>query len=206
MPGASQCGLLFLLLDALNHETILVVDDRVLMRVQSASRRWIWEIVMLRRSSVAVAVAVCVLPSLAIAEPFYSRYLAGGTCYQRFYEPAHLRAHPQQTISKFHVMAAKPDPLAKSHPNRFEVSFGFWVKNAGAYSARAVCRAEGNAANCSVEADGGSFRIEPRGDSVEVRLGSRLSVEGQKGFSPNIAKGDNRIMILPRKGKNEVCM
>ena len=145
-------------------------------------------------------------PSLAGAEPLYTRYLANGACYQRFYEPSHLRTHPRQTISKFHVKAAKPDPLANAHPSRFEVSFGFWVKNTGAYSARASCKSEGSAAQCSVESDGGSFRIEPRGGTLAVMLGSRLSVEGDKGQSPNIASGDNRLMILPKAGKNEVCM
>jgi len=135
----------------------------------------------------------------------FKRYLAGGTCYQRFYEPSHLKAHPRQSVSKFHVVALDNDPLKASRPNRFTVRFGYWVKNAGAYSSLAVCRSIGAIADCSVESDGGHFTIAPDGTGLKVMLGKRLTVEGSKGMSPDIATGDNRVLLLPKSRKNEVC-
>lgn len=155
----------------------------------------------------AVTLAVSATGGSAVAEPLFTRYLAGGSCYQRFYDPQHLRTHPRQTITKFHVRAQRPDPIGRENPRRFSVQFGFWLKDRdGGYSALAVCDAKDAAADCNVEGDGGSFRLTPNGDGLKVTLSGRLEIEGDKDFSPNLADGDNRVMLLPKAGDGETCM
>lgn len=149
-------------------------------------------------SIAAAASAAVATPSFA--GQVYSEYLSDGTCYQRFYEPSHLRKHPRQTVSKFHVKAISGNGRA------FTVQFGYWVKNKGAYSALAECTSDSRGAVCYVEADGGSFQIKPLGDRLQITLGDRLEVEGDNDVSPDLAKGDNRVMHLPVAGKGHVCM
>lgn len=146
------------------------------------------------------------LPGTAAAQaPIFNRYFSGGACYLRLYDAAHMRRNPQQTLSKFHLIYRTPDTKQAKHPREFTVRFGYWVKNAGAYSSEAYCRSIGVGATCSVEADGGSFAIVPEGrNSVRVTLGSDLTVEGQKSFSPNVATAANRVMIVPVT-RNGVC-
>lgn len=146
------------------------------------------------------------LPQTASAQtPIFNRYLAGGACYLRLYDAAHMRRNPKQTLSKFHITYRTPDPLAARHPSEFTLHFGYWVKNAGAYSGFAQCRSIGSGATCAAEADGGSFAITPVGpSSLRVTLGSRLGIEGQKGFSPNVATNANRVMVVPVT-RNGVC-
>lgn len=147
--------------------------------------------------------AIAFFTPSAGAAPVFAAYLSDGACYQRFYEPAHLRSHPRQTVTKFHVKADGSDGASKGR--RFTVHFGYWVKNRGAYGALAECESQGSGALCQVEADGGSFRISPNGDGLKITLGDRLEVEGDSDFSPDLAKGDNRVMLLPVAERGHVC-
>lgn len=139
-----------------------------------------------------------VAPSEAFAaRPLYQRYLAGETCYLKLYDATHMRRHPKQTLSKFHVVAMTPDPLKAKHPNEFNVRFGYWIKNAGYYDGQAKCVASGSGANCSAESDGGTFSLAPSFRQIKVSLGSRLQLEGSKGSSANVSTPDNRVLLLP---------
>ncbi len=130
------------------------------------------------------------------AKPFFDQYLASRTCYHRLYDVRHMRANPQQTLSKFHVVAHEADPLQKQRPNSYTVRFGYWVKNAGYYDGLAQCKSTSAGEACTVEADGGSFALTPNGRGIKVTLGSRLGIEGSTGFSPNVATDANRTMLL----------
>ncbi len=140
--------------------------------------------------------AAALSASSAAAQSIFKRLAGGSTCYLRLYDANHLRRIPKQTISKFSVIAATPDPIAARHPKEFTIRFGFWVKNGGYYDAQAVCKAAAAAATCNVEADGGSFTLAMQGAQLRVTLGKRLEVEGQKNFSPNVATDANRVMLL----------
>jgi hypothetical protein len=132
------------------------------------------------------------------AKPFFDQYLSSRTCYLRLYDVRHMRANPQQTLSKFHVVALDGDPLQNQRPNAYTVRFGYWIKNAGYYDGQAQCKTTNAGEVCSVEADGGSFALTPDGRGIKVTLGARLQVEGAKAFSPNVATDANRTMLLPK--------
>ena len=141
--------------------------------------------------------AVAAGPATAQA-PVFNGYLSGGACYLRLYDGVHMRRNPRQTLSKFHVTHRRPDPLQAQNPDAFTVHFGYWVKNAGAYSGFAQCRTTSSGATCNAEADGGSFTLTPKSAKIlRVTLGARLGIEGQKGFSPNVATEANRVILVP---------
>jgi hypothetical protein len=132
------------------------------------------------------------------AKPFFSQYLADGRCFLRLYDVRHMRANPQQTLSKFHVIAHEADPLRAQRPGSYTVRFGYWIKNAGYYDGVAVCKSTSAGEACSAEADGGSFALTAAGNQIKVTLGQRLGIEGAKGFSPNVATAANQTMLLPK--------
>ena len=160
----------------------------------------------MRRSTFAFAassvLAASLFPSATAAQTIFKRLAGGSTCYLRLYDAEHLRRIPKQTISKFSVIAATPDPIASRHPKEFTVRFGYWVKNGGYYDAQAVCKTAAGAATCNVEADGGSFTLSMQGEQLRVTLGKRLEVEGAKNFSPNVAIDANRVMLLSTAHKD----
>jgi hypothetical protein len=145
-----------------------------------------------------IAVALAVPMPVHAAKPFFSQYLADGRCYQRLYDVRHMRANPQQTLSKFHVIAHEADPLRAQRPGSYTVRFGYWIKNAGYYDGLAVCRSTSAGEACSAEADGGTFALTAASRQIKVTLGQRLAIEGAKGFSPNVATAANQTMLLPK--------
>jgi hypothetical protein len=154
------------------------------------------------RFAVASFLSLSPSASPAAAQTIFKRLEGGSTCYLRLYDTEHLRRIPKQTISKFSVIAATPDPIAARHPKEFTVHFGFWVKNGGYYDAEAVCKTSAGAASCNVEGDGGSFTLTMQGEQLRVTLGKRLEVEGEKDFSPNVATDANRVMLLSTAHKD----
>jgi hypothetical protein len=132
------------------------------------------------------------------AKPFFNQYLADGRCFLRLYDVRHTRANPQQTLSKFHVIAHEADPLRGQRPGSYTVRFGYWIKNAGYYDGLAVCKSTSAGEARSAEADGGSFALTAAGSQIKVTLGQRLGIEGAKGFSPNVATAANQTMLLPK--------
>ena len=150
----------------------------------------------------ASLVSLSLSASPAAAQTIFKRLQGGSNCYLRLYDADHLRRIPKQTISKFSVIAATPDPIAARHPKEFTVRFGYWVKNGGYYDAQAICKTAGAAATCHVEGDGGNFALAMQGEQLRVTLGNRLGVEGQKDFSPNVATDANRVMLLSTAHKD----
>jgi hypothetical protein len=147
---------------------------------------------------VALATLIAAPTPSHAAKPFFDQYLSTRSCYLRMYDVRHMRANPQQTLSKFHVVAHEADPLQAQRPNGYTVRFGYWIKNAGYYDGLAQCKTTSAGEVCSVEADGGSFALTGAGRQIKVTLGARLGIEGNKGFSPNVATDANRTMLLPK--------
>lgn len=149
----------------------------------------------------AIAGSAALLLSLttlaeAQAQTLFQRFFTNGACYARAYDAAHLAKRPRQTVTHFHLRRADTDPLRAQNPGRFIVAFGFRVTNAAdLYATLAACRSTASGARCLVEGDGGSFTLTPSGDAVRVTV-SRLEVEGAKSFSQDLARGDNRVMLL----------
>lgn len=158
------------------------------------ARRIIWTIAALAAFSMTAA-------SQTKAQDFAARYFPDKTsCYARVYSAAHLKAHPQQTVTRFSVRRAA-DGTTMNRPGGFEVDASFSLKNnSDVYAARGICAPfkdrPSDGAACGVEGDGGSFELHGVGDSVTVRISERMQVEGGKSFSPNIAEGDNRVIKL----------
>ena len=142
------------------------------------------------------AAAVLVSPS-ANAQTFFDHYMvAKAPCFARAYSTDELRRKPRQTVTNFFVWHAQPDPRRAENPRTFEIEFGFRVRpSQRLFTARATCRDGGGPIACNIEGDGGAFTIEPNGDGLRITI-SRVEVEGQKGFSGDLAKGDNRVMLL----------
>ena len=144
-----------------------------------------------------IGTLMTLVASEASAQTFFDRYMvAKAPCFARAYSTDELKRKPRQTVTNFFVWHAQPDPRKAEHPRTFEVEFGFRVRpSQKLFTARATCRDGGGPIACNIEGDGCSFTIEPNGDGLRVTI-SRVEVEGQKGFSGDLAMGDNRVMLL----------
>lgn len=144
----------------------------------------------------APAPAAAAVTDATIAQDAAARLSATGACYSRDYDAAHLAAHPRQTVTHFHVGDAGAEWRAVQPPGRITIAFGFRVTGKpDLYSGVASCAPAGNAVSCEIEGDGGSFTVEPDGDDMRV-VASRIEVEGERDFSPDLAQADNRVMVL----------
>lgn len=130
------------------------------------------------------------------ADGVAARLSATGACFTRDYDAAHLAAHPQQTVTHFHVGDAGEAWRSVQPPGRITIAFGFRVTGKpDLYSGVASCAPAGDAVLCEIEGDGGSFTVELQGDGVRV-VAARIEVEGERDFSPDLAQADNRVMLL----------
>jgi hypothetical protein len=154
---------------------------------------------MTKRAVAAIAVLAFAAPAANAADSFYSTYIAGrngvAPCYARTYDQKHLAAHPKQKVVRFflkHSDAEGMDP-----PKSFDLGFGFRLKDStDFFSSEAGCAAKGDGAVCSVEGDGGHFRLDPRKDGLLVTVRERLAIEGAESFSPDLAESDDKELRL----------
>ena len=150
----------------------------------------------------------------AVAEPpedLYTRYFAGAAagkpCYARYYDQAHLRAHPKQTVRRIAVdfdkdfgEAAGPKNTAAS----FEAGIRFMLKRSGEWYGDALyCKTLADHFDCYLDADGGTIRLWPRGDGLRLEVTGggggtdEIAVEGEKDFGQFGAPGgDDRVFVL----------
>lgn len=148
--------------------------------------------------TVACATAACLTAAGACAaadtQSLYDALTRSGACFARTYDEAHLRVHPDQTVTRFFLGAPGAewrDTQTDAHYNlAFEV-----LGNADTYSGVAICEPGGAAAACDIEGDGGSFTIERSGAGLRIRL-ERMQLEGMQDVSPDLALRDNRVMLL----------
>ncbi len=136
------------------------------------------------------------------ADSFFQRYFAeqngAAPCYARTYDAEHLVANPKQRVQRMFVIHSDTDKLHP--PKSFEVLFGFKLRTSSdPFTSEAGCTATRTGAACSVEGDGGSFKLSDYGDGLKMTIDDRLQVEGSKGFSPDLAKGgdDGLLLLFP---------
>jgi hypothetical protein len=146
-----------------------------------------------------IALVTAAAPAAHAADSFFAAYIAerGGAapCYARTYDAKHLAAHPKQKVVHFFVTRSDVDQ--GKPPKTFDVSFGFRLKDStDAFSSLAGCAAKGDGATCSVEGDGGHFRLTPRPDGFLVTVVDYLAIEGMESFSPDLAESDDRDLRL----------
>lgn len=149
----------------------------------------------------------------ATADDLYARYFAdadgGKPCYARYYDLAHLRAHPKQTVRRIEVDFDKnfgegADP--KNTAANFEAGIGFMLKSSGEWYGDALyCKALASHFDCYLDADGGTIRLTPQGDALRLEVTGggggtdQITVEGLKDFAQFGAPGsDDRVFVLPR--------
>ncbi len=156
----------------------------------------------------SLPLAPLVLASLigrADAQDFLEQYLgaAGGAahCYARAYTRQHLQDHPDQRVTVFTLRQS--DAPEAATPGTYGVQIAFRLRNAAdTYGSEAECTATGRGAACLVEADGGSFTLQPSDGALMLRV-ERLEVEGETSFSPNLADSDDRVFRLYRSAARE---
>lgn len=152
-----------------------------------------------RRTVIWTAAAFLTVPGACgptHAQSLYDTLARNGACFARTYEEAHLRSHPDQTVTHFFLGDPGPDWVEIQSPVHYNLVFGFQVVgDADKYSGVAICEPQGALAACDIEGDGGSFTIERNGAGLRIRL-VRMQVEGMQDFSPDLALRDNRVMLL----------
>ena len=89
----------------------------------------------MKMPSILFLSAIAANPSAANAVDIYTRYFAGTSggrpCYARYYDRAHLNAHPTQTVRRIIVdfdQARRDDKLTKNTSAEFHAGFGFMLK------------------------------------------------------------------------------
>ncbi|MBI3440169.1 MAG: hypothetical protein HY054_16215 [Proteobacteria bacterium] len=140
--------------------------------------------------------AACSGPVLADTPSLFATLTRPGACFARTYDSAHLTAHPRQTVRRFFVREPGAEWRPTQAPGHFDVAFGFQIiGSSDTYAGMGICTPNGARAACDIEGDGGSFTISRHGDGLRIDT-ARIEAEGAHDFSPDLAAGDNRVMLL----------
>ena len=147
----------------------------------------------------------------------YTRYFAGVNdgrpCYARYYDDAHLKAHPKQQVRRIAIdfdVNERSDSATKNGPADFQAGISFMLKRSSEWYGQALaCKVAGERFECYLEADGGTFVLTPSGDSLRLEVtggaASEIHAEGEKDFGAVGAPGsDDRVFILPR-AERKLC-
>lgn len=160
-----------------------------------------------RRTTLLIAAGLAVAMSAgctARGQTLYDTLTQSGACFARDYDAAHLSAHPDQTVTHFHLGDPGPDWRETQALDHYNVAFGFrTIGGDDTYSGVGICEPRDDLAACDIEADGGAFTIERNGEGLRIRL-TRMQVEGMEDFSPDLALRDNRVMLL-RPAPSATC-
>jgi len=115
------------------------------------------------------------------AAPLEDYFFSYDTCYGRSYSTAHLNSHPGQQVVDMAVshFPGKQELLGMDSPfqpypdtPRLVLRLDVWLRGQDrSWRELAICDPEGDGLSCSIECDGGRFRVEP---SPEDRLLIRL--------------------------------
>lgn len=150
----------------------------------------------LQFSAMIGALALAVGSGSASATSLLATLTQPGACFARTYDAVHLAAHPRQTVRRFYVGEGGADWRPTQTPSQFNVAFGFqMLGSAEIYSGVGICTPNGARAACDIEGDGGHFTISRHGDGLRIDV-ARIEAEGAHDFSPDLAAGDNRVMLL----------
>lgn len=144
-----------------------------------------------------------VLMMSVMAFPAFAQGLRGdlfpsdGACYLRFYDKAHLAAHPDQRVVQIAVGPDAQQTTVEALALRVQL---LTRDSDDFFSAVAYC-AEGNAGlRCMIEGDGGGFAMVPVEGRLQLTLDpGGISIEGATGFLElSGTKGDDRVFRLPQ--------
>lgn len=150
----------------------------------------------------AFASAMCV--SIAQAQSVFDRLSGsdrqGDQCFARFYNAAHLKAHPRQRVRRFQLRRDRSGPDSVNNPARFTVSIGFRTTDGpDLFGVHGICTSRGSIAECGGEGDSGSFRLSLVGQNLRVEI-KRLELEDS---GADLAESDDRVFVLPPVGAEE---
>ena len=142
----------------------------------------------------------------AKADDIYARYFGGADggkpCYARYYNDAHLKAHPKQTVRRIEIdfdAAWREDKGGKNRASDFQAGLGFMLTRSPEwYGQELYCKTVADHFECYLDADGGSLRLFPRGNALRMEVaGDGIHAEGDKDFGEFGGPGsDDRVFIL----------
>jgi hypothetical protein len=153
-----------------------------------------------RTVSLGLGLAAGLLIATSAAADTARDMLRGRACFTRSYDRTHLRLHPRQTVRSFYLHAVGPEWRATETRGQFGLEFGLrLVGRADTYTGVGMCIARAGNVECQVEGDGGAFVVSPFGRLLRVDI-ARLELEGAHDFTPDLARADNRVILLARAG------
>jgi hypothetical protein len=117
-------------------------------------------------------------------------------CYLRYYDDAHLAAHPQQRVRQ---IAIGPDPAQTTVAGlalRLHVQLR---EDAEFYTATAYCTEGPAGLDCGIEGDGGGFALDRSGRGLQLTVKrAGMILEGSTRFQEiSGTQGDDRVFRLP---------
>lgn len=143
----------------------------------------------------------------AAEHPLQAFFPGTDTCFSRVYDRAHLAKHPKQRVTSiqiFHPFHGATSPGDIDY--RMAIRFRLKGKRGdyGPVSLYCKAQAEGTA-GCFVEGDGGRITLSKGANDTLVLTLTRLQLEGEFDFSPDLAEGgDDRVLVL-RKAPMKAC-
>lgn len=146
---------------------------------------------------------------VAAADDLYTRYFASGgkPCYARYYDDAHLRAHPKQVVRRIEIdfdVTWRENETSKNSAADFQAGIGFMLRRSSEWYGQALyCKTVSDHFECYLDADGGSFQLIPRGDALRLEVSgpaeATIHAEGIRDFGEfGGPGGDDRVFVLPR--------
>ena len=144
---------------------------------------------MLRTTGLTATIILMTGTAPAMADLLGDHFVHGGGCYERIYDKAHLRAHPDQVVTEIHLEATPDEAVAGSTLLYLQ----FTTRPGSRYGADASCS---SANQCLLEGDGGSFSLAEQGAAIKLTVGDFLALEGNEDFSPDLATSDDRVFLL----------
>lgn len=151
----------------------------------------------------AVAFGAATLPALAQSATLYERTFLekyrGSDCYGREYGPAQWKRNPNLKIFTIAIRSRPKtiSTLAKSTSRLFGVELAVTTRSQSEYRALGDCKPAGAVFKCTLESDGGDFKL--------IRVGRDLRLETRRiqieGFPTDLAiqstrKGPTRSFTL----------
>ena len=106
--------------------------------------------------------------------------------------PAHAQtatADPDQVVTQISLETSR----TQLDRNYLILDLEFTIRQGTRYSALAFCTRDDR---CSIEGDGGTFRLQGKGQQIRLTVGDVLAIEGDTDFSPNLADSDDRVFLL----------
>src|ERR1700748_2331478 len=129
----------------------------------------------MNRKILAAACQCLALASPALGAGIFETTFARRACFGRNYDAAHLRQHPRQTVGGISLSYVPTNvDGVRNTAAHFELGLAFVLKQGGSwYTGTASCTTVKTAFECSLEGDGGSFRVTPQAGSLRFAVVNR---------------------------------